>query len=57
MPPKIKKTMSDQIIECNKTFVAQKGCETRPLVPKDIVVRGFNIDSETGELEETEGSC
>ncbi len=49
--------MSDQIIECNKTFVAQKGCETRPLVPKDIVVRGFNLDSETGELEETEGSC
>ena len=25
---------------------------THPLVPKDIVVRGFIIDSETGELEE-----
>ena len=47
--------MSDQIIEYNKTFVTQKGCETRPLVPKDIVVRGFIIDSETGKLEEIEG--
>ena len=25
---------------------------THPLVPKDIVVRGFIIDSETGALEE-----
>ena len=28
--------------------MAQKGYETHPLVPKDIVVRGFIIDSETG---------
>ena len=27
-----------------------------PLVPKDIVVRGFIIDSETGALEEVKGS-
>ncbi len=47
--------MIDQIIQYNKTFVAQKGYETRPLVPKDIVVRGFIIDSETGALEEIEG--
>ena len=47
--------MIDQIIEYNKTFVAQKGCETHPLVPKDIMVRGFIIDSETGTLEEVEG--
>jgi len=46
--------MIDQIIEYNKTFVAQKGYETHPLVPKDIVVRGFIIDSETGALEEIE---
>ena len=26
--------------------------KTHPLVPKDIVVRGFIIDSVTGELEE-----
>ena len=26
--------------------------QTHPLVPKDIIVRGFIIDSETGELEE-----
>ena len=50
--------MIDQIIAYNKEFVAQKGYEkyltikTLPLVPKDIVVRGFIIDSETGELEE-----
>lgn len=50
--PKLKKTMIDQIIEYNKTFVAQKGYETHPLVPNDIVVRGFIIDSETGELKE-----
>ena len=47
--------MIDQIIEYNKTFVSQKGCETHPLVPKDIMVRGFIIDSETGKLEEVEG--
>ena len=57
LPPKIKETMIDQIIEYNKTFVAQKGYETHPLVPKDIVVRGFIIDSEAGALEEIEGSC
>ena len=28
------------------------GIKTHPLVPKDIVVRGFIIDSETGALEE-----
>ena len=32
-----------------KTVVTIK---THPLVPKDIVVRGFIIDSETGQLEE-----
>ena len=48
----IKETMIDQIIEYNKTFVAQKGNETHPLVPKDIVVHGFIINSETGKLEE-----
>ena len=26
--------------------------KTHPLVPKDIVIRGFIIDSETGALEE-----
>jgi hypothetical protein len=26
------------------------GIKTHPLVPKDVVVRGFIIDSETGEL-------
>ena len=26
--------------------------KTHPLVPKDIIVRGFIIDSETGQLEE-----
>lgn len=40
-------SMIDQIIAFNKTFVAQKGYETHPLVPKDIVVRGFIIDPET----------
>ena len=55
LPLKIKETMTDQIIEYNKTFVAQKGYETHPLVPKDVVVRGFIIDSETGALEEIEG--
>ena len=49
--------MIDQIIDYNKTFVEQKGYEKYltskyPLVPMDIVVRGFVIDSETGELEE-----
>lgn len=28
------------------------GIKTHLLVPKDVVVRGFIIDSETGELEE-----
>lgn len=55
LPPKIKETMIDQIIEYNKTFVAQKSYEAHPLVPKDIAVRGFIIDSETGALEEIEG--
>ena len=40
--------MMDQIIEYNKTFLAQKGYETHPLVPKDIVVWGVIVDSETG---------
>ena len=44
--------MIDQIIAFNKNFVAEKGYKTHPLVPKDIVVRGFIIDSETGALEE-----
>jgi carbonic anhydrase len=56
--------MIDQIIAFNKTFVEQKGYEkyltsktvetikTHPLVPKDVVVRGFIIDSEIGKLEE-----
>ena len=30
------------------------GIKPYPLVPKDIVVRGFIIDSETGALEEIE---
>ena len=37
------------------TLQTAKGIETiktHPLVPKDIVVRGFIIDSETGALEE-----
>ena len=55
LPPEIKETMIDQIIQYNKTFVEQKGYETHPLVPKDIAVRGFIIDSETGALEEIEG--
>ena len=45
--------MIDQIIEYNKTFV--ETIKTHPFVPKDIVVRGFIIDSETGALEEIEG--
>jgi hypothetical protein len=54
--------MIDQIIEYNKTFVAQKGYEKYipdkypdkklAVLPKGIVVRGFIIDSETGALEE-----
>ena len=38
----------------NTTTVKQtvKTILTHPLVPKDIVVRGFIIDSETGKLEE-----
>lgn len=49
--------MIDRIIEYNKTFVTHKGYETHPPVPKDVVVRGFIIDSETRALEEIEGSC
>jgi len=49
-------TMIDQIIQYNKTFVSVRNTvetiSTHPLVPKDIVVRGFIIDSETGALEE-----
>ena len=44
--------MIDQIIEYNKTFA--EPIKTHPLVPKDIVARGFIIDSETGALEEIE---
>lgn len=46
--------MIDQIIEFNKTSVRKtvETIKTHPLVPKDIVVRGFIIDSETGRLEE-----
>ena len=40
--------MMDQIIEYNKTFLAQKGYETHPFEPKVIVVRGGVVDSETG---------
>ena len=29
---------------------------THPLMPRDIIVRGFIIDSETGELEEVSSS-
>jgi len=54
--------MIDQIIEYNimspllgdgyKAGGIGGTIKTHPLVPKDIVVRGFIIDSETGELEE-----
>ena len=54
--------MIDQIIEFNimspllgdgyKAGGIGKTIKTHPLVPKDIVVRGFIIDSETGALEE-----
>ena len=47
-----RRTMTDQIIAFNKTFVAKKGYKTHPLVPKEIVARGFIMDSETGALEE-----
>ena len=33
-------------------YKAGGAIKTHPLVPKDIVVRGFIIDSETGALEE-----
>ena len=33
-------------------YKAGETIKTHPLVPKDIVVRGFVIDSETGALEE-----
>ena len=42
--------MIDQIIEYNKTFVAQKGYKSHPLVPKDIAVCGFITDSEAGKM-------
>lgn len=38
--------MIDRIINHNKTI------KTHPFVPKDIVVRGFIIDSGNGTLEE-----
>ena len=41
--------MIDQIINYNKTVGTIK---THPHVPKNIVARGFIIDSETGVLEE-----
>ena len=50
--------MIDQIIEFNIMSpllgdgYKAGGIETHPLVPKDIVVRGFIIDSETGALKE-----
>ena len=54
--------MIDQIIEYNimspllgdgyKAGGIGETIKTHPLVPKDIVVRGFIIDSETGALEE-----
>ena len=54
--------MIDQIIEYNimspllgdgyKAGGIGEPIKTHPLVPKDIVVRGFIIDSETGALEE-----
>jgi hypothetical protein len=53
--------MIDQIIEYNimspllgDGYKAGgiESIKTHPLVPKDIVVRGFIIDSETGALEE-----
>ena len=56
--------MIDQIIEFNimspllgdgyKAGGIGGTIKTHPLVPKDIVVRGFIIDSETGTLEEIE---
>ena len=52
--------MIDQIIAYNilsplmGTAIKQGGIKTHPLVPKDIVVHGFIIDSETGALEEIE---
>ena len=55
-------SMIDQIIDFNILSPLQgDGCKaggifetikTHPLMPKDIVVRGFIIDSETGALEE-----
>ena len=50
--------MIDQIIEFNIMSpllgdgYKAGGIMTHPLVPKDIVVRGFIIDSETGGLED-----
>ena len=57
--------MIDQIIEYNimSPLVGDgykaggiESIKTHPLVPKDIVVRGFIIDSETGALEEVQWS-
>ena len=50
--------MIDQIIAYNSLSPLMGdgykagGINTHPLVPKNVVVRGFIIDSETGELEE-----
>ena len=54
--------MIDQIVEFNimsplqgdgyKAGGIEETIKTHPLLPKDIVVRGFIIDSETGALEE-----
>ena len=39
-------------IRRNIVTTMQMTIKTHPLVPKDIIVRGFIIDSETGALEE-----
>ena len=41
--------MIDEILQFNRQFVAIK---RHPLVPEDIIVRGFIINSVTGELTE-----
>ena len=52
--------MIDQIIDyilsplMGDGYKAGGAIKTHPLVPNDIVVRGFIIDSETGALEEIE---
>ena len=42
------------VLSCMDTRLTEllPAAKTHPLVPKDIVVRGFIIDSETGALEE-----